>query len=125
MRDPHSGLNTICSKTDRAIETLTVEDLSYFGLIDLYKDLREASSDRDVKPVSRRAIIQVLGECLRCCGYDDAEMENNVGISRVAECKRILDTFENPSEQVEIAHTVSIVRQWEEFEQYSQETVEA
>jgi hypothetical protein len=113
------------SQTTRAIETLVDREPTYEELIELYNDLRESSPDRDAETVSQLAIAQVLGECLTYLDYVEAELEKSIGISRSAERERILDTFQNPSGQSQVPRAASIVRQWENFEKYTQEEVEA
>lgn len=113
------------SQTTRVIETLVDEEPSYEEFIQLYNDLRESSTDRDDETVSQLAIAQVLSECLSYLDYVEAELEKSIGISRRDERNRILDNFQDPSGQDQVARAASIVRQWEDFEKYTQEEVEA
>lgn len=113
------------SQTTRAIERLVDSEPTYEELIELYNDLRESSPDRDAETVSQLAIAQVLSECLTYLDYVEAELEKSIGISRSAERERILDTFQKPLGQGQIERAASIVRQWENFEKYTQEEVEA
>jgi len=113
------------SQTPRAIETLVAEEPTYEELVDLYNDLRRSSPDRDAETVSQRAIAQVLNECLTYLDYVESELEKKFGISRTAERERILNSFQDPSGDDQIARAASIVRQWEDFDKYTQEKVEA
>jgi hypothetical protein len=107
-----------------ALQILTTEDPSYEELVDIYNELRKPVSQTDESVVSARALAQIIREFIDYLDFISSELEKSIGLSRLAERKRLLDSLEEPhGTTVEVVS--AFIQQWESVERYTEEDISA
>lgn len=109
----------------KTIDVLVEDEPSYAELLNLYNELRTEQAETPEVAVSQRALAQVLGELIDYLDFVQEGLEKSIGLTRAAERKRIITSFEAPRSEDPIECVDSIIHQWELIERYTPNKIHA
>lgn len=111
------------SPMEHAIVRLCEEEPSYKELNDLHHLLRTSGSETPHENVTQYALAQVIGEFIDYLDLVADEFEKSIGLTREAERRRILATFNPPAEDEPLNQVADVIEQWRAVERYSQKDI--
>jgi len=104
-----------------ALNMLTNKEPTYDELVSLHNNLRTEFTRDPEQTVSRRALLQIVGEILEYLDFVEADIEPSLGISRQSERTRIIGALSEPRGASSIERVNHLIKQWEAVERYTQD----